>query len=69
MVRTNALRLALRDQGTIVTALHVGYMDTDMTARVDAPKAGPRGTARQTAELTARCRFDRKRGLGQPGPR
>src|SRR5205807_2350157 len=25
---TNALRLALRDQGTIVTALHVGYMDT-----------------------------------------
>jgi NAD(P)-dependent dehydrogenase (short-subunit alcohol dehydrogenase family) len=47
---TNALRLALRDQGTIVTALHVGYMDTDMTARVDAPKADPRDIARQTAE-------------------
>jgi NAD(P)-dependent dehydrogenase (short-subunit alcohol dehydrogenase family) len=47
---TNALRLALRDQGTIVTALHVGYMDTDMTARVDAPKADPRDIARQTAD-------------------
>ena len=47
---TNALRLALSDQGTTVTALHVGYMDTDMTARVDAPKADPRDIARQTAD-------------------
>jgi NAD(P)-dependent dehydrogenase (short-subunit alcohol dehydrogenase family) len=47
---TNALRLALRDQGTIVTALHVGYMDTDMTAHVDAAKADPRDIARQTAD-------------------
>jgi NAD(P)-dependent dehydrogenase (short-subunit alcohol dehydrogenase family) len=47
---TNALRLALRDQGTIVTALHVGYMDTDMTASIDAPKADPREIARQTAD-------------------
>ena len=47
---TNALRLALRDQGTIVTGLHVCYMDTDMTARVDAPKADPRDIARQTAD-------------------
>jgi NAD(P)-dependent dehydrogenase (short-subunit alcohol dehydrogenase family) len=47
---TNALRLALRDQGTIVTGLHVGYMDTDMTARVNAPKADPRDIARQTAD-------------------
>ena len=47
---TNALRLALRDQGTIVTGLHVGYMDTDMTARVDAAKADPRDIAQQTAD-------------------
>jgi NAD(P)-dependent dehydrogenase (short-subunit alcohol dehydrogenase family) len=47
---TNALRLALRDQGTIVTALHVGYMDTDMTAGIDAPKADPHDIARQTAD-------------------
>ena len=47
---TNALRLALRDQGTIVTAFHVGYMDTDMTAGIDAPKADPRDIAPQTAD-------------------
>ncbi len=47
---TNALRLALTEQGTIVTALHVGYMDTDMTDGVDAPKADPRDIARQTAD-------------------
>ena len=47
---TNALRLALRDQGTVVTGLHVGYMDTDMTARVDAAKADPRDIAQLTAD-------------------
>jgi NAD(P)-dependent dehydrogenase (short-subunit alcohol dehydrogenase family) len=47
---TNSLRLALREQGTTVTALHVGYMDTDMAARIDAPKADPREIARQTAD-------------------
>jgi NAD(P)-dependent dehydrogenase (short-subunit alcohol dehydrogenase family) len=47
---TNSLRLALREQGTTVTGLHVGYMDTDMTARFDAPKADPRDIARQTAD-------------------
>jgi NAD(P)-dependent dehydrogenase (short-subunit alcohol dehydrogenase family) len=38
---TNALRLELAPAGTVVSALHVGYMDTDMTARVDAPKLDP----------------------------
>ncbi|MEU0970440.1 SDR family oxidoreductase [Streptomyces sp. NPDC005917] len=38
---TNALRLALAEQKTQVTALHVGYMDTDMAAHVDAPKSDP----------------------------
>ena len=47
---TDALRLALRDQGTIVTALHVGYMDTDMTAKLDVPKADPRDVAVQVAD-------------------
>jgi len=46
----NSLRLALREQGTIVTALHVGYMDTEMGARFDAPKADPRDIARLTAD-------------------
>ena len=47
---TNSMRIQLRDQGTTVTALHVGYMDTDMTAKLDVPKADPRDIARQTAD-------------------
>jgi NAD(P)-dependent dehydrogenase (short-subunit alcohol dehydrogenase family) len=47
---TNSMRVRLRDQGTIVTALHVGYMDTDMTAGLDAPKIDPREVARQVAD-------------------
>ena len=34
---TNAFRLELGPQGTRATALHVGYMDTDMTRHLDAP--------------------------------
>jgi len=47
---TNSMRLRLREQGTTVTALHVAYMDTDMTAHIDAPKSDPRDIARQTAD-------------------
>ncbi|WP_410635376.1 SDR family oxidoreductase [Amycolatopsis sp. cmx-4-83] len=38
---TNALRLELASQKTQVTALHVGYMDTDMAKHVDGPKVDP----------------------------
>jgi NAD(P)-dependent dehydrogenase (short-subunit alcohol dehydrogenase family) len=38
---TNALRLELAAQGTRVSSLHVGYMDTDMARNVDAPKSDP----------------------------
>jgi NAD(P)-dependent dehydrogenase (short-subunit alcohol dehydrogenase family) len=38
---TNALRLELAPQGIRVSALHVGYMDTDMTRDVNAPKSDP----------------------------
>lgn len=44
---TNAMRLDLLGQGTQVVALHVGYMDTDMTAGVDVPKASPDDVAAQ----------------------
>jgi NAD(P)-dependent dehydrogenase (short-subunit alcohol dehydrogenase family) len=47
---TNSLRDALRDQGTVVTALHVAYMDTDMTAGLDVAKADPRDIARLAAD-------------------
>ena len=35
---TNAFRLALREQGTLVVGVHAGFVDTDLTAGVDAPK-------------------------------
>jgi NAD(P)-dependent dehydrogenase (short-subunit alcohol dehydrogenase family) len=38
---TNALRQELAPAGTRVSALHVGYMDTDMARHVTAPKSNP----------------------------
>ncbi|SOD74869.1 short-subunit dehydrogenase [Jatrophihabitans sp. GAS493] len=38
---TNALRVWLAGQGTRVSALHVGYMDTDMTAGLNVEKSDP----------------------------
>src|SRR6201992_4338943 len=38
---TNALRQQLAGQNTQVTALHVGYMDTDMARHVTSPKTHP----------------------------
>lgn len=43
---TNALRVQLAPQGIRVAGLHVGYMDTDMVARVTAPKSDPAQIAR-----------------------
>jgi NAD(P)-dependent dehydrogenase (short-subunit alcohol dehydrogenase family) len=43
---TNALRQELAEQGTQVSALHVGYMDTDMVRHVQAPKSDPAEIAR-----------------------
>lgn len=45
---TNSLRQVLAGQNTQVVAVHVGFMDTDMAAGVDAPKADPRDVARQS---------------------
>lgn len=38
---TNSLRQELLGQRTQVLALHVGFMDTDMTAGIEAPKSSP----------------------------
>lgn len=38
---TNATRQQLAGQRTQVTALHVGYMDTDMVRHITAPKSDP----------------------------
>jgi NAD(P)-dependent dehydrogenase (short-subunit alcohol dehydrogenase family) len=47
---TNALRVQLADQGIRVAGLHVGYMDTDMTRAVTAPKSAPADIARLAAD-------------------
>jgi NAD(P)-dependent dehydrogenase (short-subunit alcohol dehydrogenase family) len=39
--QTDSVREELAPHGVGVTALHVGYMDTDMVADVDAPKLDP----------------------------
>jgi NAD(P)-dependent dehydrogenase (short-subunit alcohol dehydrogenase family) len=38
---TNGLRNEMRDQGTQVLGLHVGFIDTDLTRGFDAPKLTP----------------------------
>jgi len=38
---TNGLRIALREQGTQVLGLHVGFIDTDLTRGIDLPKLAP----------------------------
>ena len=38
---SNGLRHELKERGTNVIALHVGYVDTDMAAHVRTPKAKP----------------------------
>ncbi|MET9564412.1 MULTISPECIES: SDR family oxidoreductase [Streptomyces] len=45
--QTNSLRLDLAPRGISVTGLHVGYVDTDMTAEIDAPKSSPVDVAAQ----------------------
>ena len=44
---TNGVRLELHHQGTLVVAVHAGFIDTDMAALTDAPKISPESVARQ----------------------
>jgi NAD(P)-dependent dehydrogenase (short-subunit alcohol dehydrogenase family) len=44
---TNTLRLELAPQGTTVIGVHVGWMDTELFAHIDAPKVDPREVAGQ----------------------
>lgn len=50
---TNALRAELADRGIVVTALHVGLMDTDMAAGLDGPKADPADVAALAVDAIA----------------
>jgi NAD(P)-dependent dehydrogenase (short-subunit alcohol dehydrogenase family) len=38
---TNGLRIAMKEQGTQVLGLHVGFIDTDLAQGIDLPKIAP----------------------------
>ena len=50
---TNALRIELRRQGTLVVAVHAGFIDTDMAAGVSGDKISPRSVAEQIVAALA----------------
>jgi NAD(P)-dependent dehydrogenase (short-subunit alcohol dehydrogenase family) len=50
---TNALRIELRAQGTLVQGLHISFMDTDMTAGFDMAKTSPRVVAQRALDGVA----------------
>ena len=50
---TNALRIELRRQGTLVVAVHAGFIDTDMAAGVSGEKVSPESVAKQIVTAVA----------------
>jgi short-subunit dehydrogenase len=50
---TNALRIELRRQGTLVVAVHAGFIDTDMAAGVIGEKVSPESVAAQIVTALA----------------
>lgn len=51
---TNGVRIALKEQGTQVLGLHVGFVDTDLTRGIELPKLAPGDVvARAYAALVA----------------
>jgi NAD(P)-dependent dehydrogenase (short-subunit alcohol dehydrogenase family) len=50
---TNALRIELRSQGTLVVAVHAGFIDTDMAAGVAGEKVSPESVAAQIVAAVA----------------
>jgi short-subunit dehydrogenase len=68
---TNALRIELRGQGTQVLALHVGYIDTEMSKDVDTRKSDPRQVAARARRAREQqpgsaCRRAIDHGEGEP---
>ena len=60
---TNALRMELRHQGTLVVAVHAGFIDTDMAAGVDGEKISPHAVA---AQIVAAIEADDEEVLADP---
>ncbi|WP_182379381.1 SDR family oxidoreductase [Nocardioides sp. WS12] len=55
---TNTQRVALADQGTLVTSLHLGYTDTPMTAGLDVAKNDPADIVRKAYDGIAAGAFE-----------
>ena len=53
---TNALRVELRGQGTLVVGVHAGFIDTDMAATVEEYKISPHDVAAQTLDAVEKGR-------------
>jgi NAD(P)-dependent dehydrogenase (short-subunit alcohol dehydrogenase family) len=47
---SNSLRIELEKQSTLVTSVHLGYTDTDMTSGFDVPKNDARDVAREIVD-------------------
>lgn len=47
---TNALRAELAEQATQVLALHMGYVDTDLTRGFDVPKSSPESIVKRALD-------------------
>jgi NAD(P)-dependent dehydrogenase (short-subunit alcohol dehydrogenase family) len=47
---TNGVRLELHHQGTLVVAVHAGFIDTDMAALASGPKDSPEDVVRQALD-------------------
>ena len=60
---TNALRIELRRQGTLVVAVHAGFIDTDMAAGVTGEKVSPQSVASQ---IVAALEADAEEVLADP---
>jgi NAD(P)-dependent dehydrogenase (short-subunit alcohol dehydrogenase family) len=60
---TNALRMELRRQGTLVVGVHAGFIDTDMAAGIDAEKISPEAVA---AQIVAALENDTEQVLADP---
>lgn len=50
---TNSLRVGLKEQDTLVVGVHVGYVDTDATVGLDAPKVSAAEVAEKTMAAIA----------------
>ena len=58
---TNAFRMELRRQGTLVVAVHAGFIDTDMAAGIEAAKISPSRSRPDRCGAPGRCRGGARR--------